>query len=105
MCHDKPINNACECNEHIGTKINSYSCFIEIKEYFETNLMSGMFIEIPVEKPYFVGEGDNGFRLEWYADKWYKCKICGCLWEFNHPDFPAMGFVKKFTDGKHVAEE
>ena len=37
---------------------------------------------------------ENGF-----ADKWYVCNSCGCLWEVVYPEFPAKGFVRKFSDG------
>ena len=40
-----------------------------------------------------------------YADKWYKCKCCGTLWEFLYPDFPMKGFVRKFPDGKYRMED
>ena len=32
----------------------------------------------------------------------YKCNVCGCLWEFEYPDFPAKGFVRKFENGKYA---
>ena len=55
-------------------------------------------VEVPVAKPYY-----NGF--EWKADKWYKYKSCGCLWEFKYPDFPAKGFVRKFANGIYHQKE
>lgn len=96
------IHNTCECNERVETKIDSCSLFEEINAFFKENVMAGVYSDIPVIEPYYIGKGQNGYELEWYADKWYKCNVCGCLWEFNYPDFPAVGFVKKFKDGKHV---
>ena len=78
----------CECRERIGSLINSYQLYEEIKR----------FSEVEVGKPYC-----NGF--EWKADKWYKCNCCGCLWEFKYPDFPAKGFVRKFSDGIYHQKE
>ena len=72
----------CECSERIGSVINSYQLYEEIKMFFEEQVKEGRFSEVPVEKTYC-----NGF--EWKADKWYKCICCGCLWEFKYPDFPA----------------
>lgn len=46
-----------------------------------------------------------GNAVKWYADKWYKCKDCGALWEFDYPDFPASGFVRKFDDGVYRPKE
>ena len=56
----------CECSERIGSVINSYQLYEEIKMFFEEQVKEGRFSEVPVEKPYC-----NGF--EWKADKWYKC--------------------------------
>lgn len=95
----------CDCNERMGIEINSYSLFIELKTFFERRVGKGVFEDIPVEKPYFQGynipinEIQNEYK--WYADKWYKCKACGTIWEFQYPDFPAKGFVRKFEDGQY----
>lgn len=88
----------CECSERIGSVINSYQLYEEIKMFFEEQVKEGRFSEVPVEKPYC-----NGF--EWKADKWYKCICCGCLWEFKYPDFLAKGFVRKFADGIYHQKE
>lgn len=84
----------CECNERIGSEINSYQLYEEIKIFFKEQVIKGIYAELFVEKPYYIG-------FEWMADKWYKCKVCGCLWEVKYPDFPAKGFVRKFSDGKY----
>lgn len=52
----------CECSERIGSVINSYQLYEEIKMFFEEQVKEGRFSEVPVEKPYC-----NGF--EWKADK------------------------------------
>lgn len=86
----------CDCNERIGTKINSWRQFEELKSFFETQTEHGLFQEIPVKKPYYVGYGvGRNARMEWYADHWYLCSDCGTLWEFVYPDFPAQGSVRK----------
>lgn len=88
----------CECSERYETKIDTWKMFEEIKSFFEEQVSLGIYEDISVTKPYYVGKSDIQ-TLEWYADKWYKCKNCRCLWEFVYPDFPANGFVRKFPDG------
>lgn len=85
----------CDCSERIGIKINSWKLFEELKAFFEEQVKQGIFVDVPVEKPCCVGHHDDGTTLEWYADKWYKCRCCGTLWEFEYPDFPAQGEVRK----------
>lgn len=99
----------CDCDERIGIEINSYQLFQELKKFFEEQVRNGIFLDIPVKLPYFCG---YGLKLEevrdeykWYADKWYKCKYCGTLWEFKYPDFPAKGFVRKFSDGEYYIKD
>lgn len=88
----------CDCNERIGININSWDQFTELKVFFEEQVKKGLFVEIPVENPYYVGYSDlDGKEMRWYADKWYKCLECGALWEFDYPDFPAQGFVRKLS--------
>lgn len=99
----------CDCDKRIGIEINSYQLFEQLKEFFESQVQKGIFMDIPVEKSYFCGynlkpeQVRNEFK--WYADKWYKCKNCETLWEFKYPDFPAKGFVRKFVDGKYEIKE
>ena len=61
----------CDCAERIGIKINSYDFFIELKEFFEGQVQKGIFEDVPVEEPYFIGYCGNGETIDWYADKWY----------------------------------
>jgi len=50
----------CDCNERIGIKINSWKQFEELKDFFEEQVEKGLFIEIPVEKPYHTGYSTKG---------------------------------------------
>jgi len=95
----------CDCNERIGLDINSYALFQELKSFFENQEKSGIFISIKVEQPHYIGHDSDGSTMKWYADKWYCCNVCGTLWEFVYPDFPAKGFVRKFEDGQYRMEE
>lgn len=88
----------CDCNERIGLSINSIKLFEEIKTFFEYQTTAKIFEEIKPNIPYYRSKIGKE-KTEWYATKWYRCKSCGCLWEFNYPDFPARGFVRKFPDG------
>lgn len=87
----------CDCNERIGTKINSWKQFEELKNFFEEQVEKGVFVEIPVRIPYYTGYSADGKIMKWYADKWYKCIQCDVLWEFVYPDFPAKGSVRKLS--------
>jgi len=88
----------CECAKRYEAKIDSWALFEEIKTYFEEQVSLGRYEDIPVKKPYYIWQSGKE-KMEWNADKWYKCKICGCLWELVYPDFPADGEVRKFADG------
>lgn len=58
--------------------------------------------EIPVSKPFYIGYGIEGDEHKWFADKWYKCKKCGAIWEFIFPDFPSQGSVKNSSGGYDI---
>ncbi len=88
----------CDCDERIGLDINSLKTFDEMKSFFSKQVKSGFFESVEVEKPYYVGVDITGKKIEWYADKWYRCNCCGTVWEFDYPDFPAKGFVRKICD-------
>ena len=75
----------CDCNERTGTKINSWKQFEKLRDFFEEQVKKGLFIEIPVERPYYTGCSVNGKVMKWYADKWYKCLECNTIWEFIYP--------------------
>lgn len=99
----------CDCDERIGIEINSFQLYEELKNFFEKQVKDEVFCDVPVKLPYFYGynlkpeEVKDEFKC--YADKWYKCKNCGTLWEFKYPDFPAKGFVRKFADGRYQIRE
>lgn len=88
----------CECMARYEAKIDTWLKFEGVENFFNEQIALEIYEEIQVAKPYFIGVADSDTLL-WYADKWYKCKACGCLWELNYPDFPAYGFVRKFDDG------
>ena len=88
----------CPCKERTATEIDSFVRFQEIKDFFEEQAEKGIFLEEVPLKPFYTWEQQDACR-KWFATKWYKCKVCGCLWEFNYPDFPANGFVRKFPNG------
>lgn len=95
----------CDCNERFSIDINSIILFKEMKYYFQEQVDQGIFVEVPVEIPHYIGYDINGNIIKWYANRWYKCKCCGSLWEFDYPDFPAEGFVRKFEDGVYRPKE
>ena len=82
-------------------KVASLKCFEEKKAYFKRYVDSGIYSEIPVEKPFYTFKNKNQ-TIQWYATKWYKCNVCGCLWEFDYPDPPAQGFIRKFPTGIYI---
>lgn len=88
----------CDCAERIGIKVNSWIQFEELKAFFKEQTENGVFAEVSVDTPHYIGYSNDGTALEWYADKWYKCRCCGVLWEFKYPDFPAQGEVKKLLE-------
>jgi hypothetical protein len=94
----------CDCNERFEIKIKSIKLFKELKDFFDIQVEKGIFKEEEVTIPFYLWKG-NGAEKKWYATKWYKCLHCGCLWEFNYPDFPANGFVRKLEDGAYYAKE
>ncbi|MDR2977779.1 MAG: hypothetical protein LBV19_10920 [Streptococcaceae bacterium] len=94
----------CDCSEREGVEINSYQLFLDLKAFFEGQTAKGIFEDIPVETPSYVGYSELSGPMEWYAEKWYRCKSCGTLWEFQYPDFPAKGEVRKFSDGVYQPE-
>lgn len=94
----------CDCDERIAVEINSQSLFLELKKFFETQVEKGIFIEEQKKVPFYVWK-KGAKEKEYYASKWYRCKTCGCLWEFEYPDFPAKGFVRKYKNGVYTGKE
>lgn len=96
----------CDCEERKGIEINSIQLFKELQAFFEKQVINGFFSDVKVECPYYVWIDEvSAEKVEWYANKWYKCNCCGTLWEFNYPDFPTKGFVRKYEDGKYNGKE
>ena len=89
---------SCDCAERVDTEANSISVFEQLQKFFAEQVDKGVFKEIKPQKPYYIWSNREREK-KWYATKWYQCKKCGCLWEFNYPDFPAKGFVRKYTQG------
>lgn len=87
----------CDCDERIGIEINSYQQFEDLEQFFNEQVEKGIFTEIPVERPHYVWSDNQGNETKWFANKWYKCNGCNTIWEFDYPDFPAKGFVKKLN--------
>ena len=56
----------CDCNERIGVKINSWKQFEELKAFFEQQAEKGVFLEIPVKKPYYIGHSADGKEMKFY---------------------------------------
>ncbi len=95
----------CDCDERIGVKINSMKLFEELKSFFKTQEKDGIFSEVEVTIPYYIGRSGIFGKMKWFADKWYRCNICGTLWEVRYPDFPACGFVRKYENGIYTGKE
>lgn len=91
----------CKCDSRYESEINSISLLEEIKSFFNEQIEQGFFAEEKASLPYCIWN-DKNEHIEYYASKWYRCNICGCLWEIKYPDFPAKGFVKKYKDGKYM---
>ena len=90
-----------DCSERYNAKINTYKAFSDIKSFFELKVEKGIFSEIEVKHPYYIG-CDNGKKIKYYANKWYRCNCCKYIWEFKYPDFPANGFVRRIEPDKYV---
>ena len=58
----------CDCNERYGVEINTYKLFEELKDFFETQVKMGVFSDIPVTEPFYVGKSDIN-EIKWYANQ------------------------------------
>lgn len=91
----------CDCDERVGTDIDSIKMLDYINEWINKNLEEGVFEELEVSIPFAIDIGKNESQtIRFYADKWYKCRNCGTFWEIIYPDFPMIGTVRKFIDGE-----
>ena len=88
----------CDCAERIGIEVKTWKEYEELKCFFEKQVKNDIFVEELAAQPYYIWKNRNR-KIGYYATKWYRCRSCGCLWEFEYPDFPANGFVKKYSDG------
>ncbi|MGY3733134.1 hypothetical protein GHI93_02755 [Lactococcus hircilactis] len=86
----------CDCEERRGVKIDSERNFLEYKSFFEKKVRRNLFKDVEVKLPYHIYIGENEIE-EWFSDKWFLCKECGQIWEFDAPDFPALGWIRKIT--------
>lgn len=86
----KQYRKKCDCSERFDVEINTLNEFEKFMTFFLCKVNCGMFEEIPVAKPYYTWN-----HLQYFANKWYKCTVCKCVWEFLYPDFPAKGHVRR----------
>lgn len=103
----RELTEQCNCAEYISCNINSSREFDSIKLLFDEWLKSGKYIEItPSEPIYEHSYKYNGkYKLvRRYAEKWYKCLLCDCLWELVYPDFPSKGSVTKFKNSIYTTK-
>jgi len=96
------VSIKCECNERYEAKIDSFNLFQEIKSYFEEEVSRGAYEDVPVKKPLQVLDDHKNVVTQWYPTKWYKCNVCGTLWAFLHPEFPAKGSVYKLDTSGNI---
>lgn len=88
----------CDCKNIGDLSINNQSDFQRGINFFHHECIESKFQELIPQQPYYTWRQGSATK-KWFATKWYKCMICGCLWEFQYPDFPAKGFIRKFPDG------
>ena len=63
---NQPTKIRCDCAERFGVTINSYKQFEELKAFFEGQAEKGIFRDIPVQQPYYIGKGAS-HEIKWYA--------------------------------------
>lgn len=91
----------CDCNERVGVEINSWQQFKELKYFFEKQVDDKIFSDLTDYDGVWYLDGGNETSIYRNTIKTYRCDVCGCLWEFIYPDFPAKGLVRKFPDVKY----
>ena len=90
----------CDCEERSEIKVDTMDLFHELQNYFERQVQAGVFVEEPPQEPYYIWHDSKTHReKKWYASKWYRCTVCGCLCEFNYPEFPIKGVCKEISKG------
>ncbi|MCR5195462.1 MAG: hypothetical protein K6D38_04035 [Pseudobutyrivibrio sp.] len=85
----------CDCLEKTNQKITTAVQFDEARAFFKKMVEEKIYVEVDVKEPYHTGKLLDGKKVEWFADKWFKCNLCGQVWEFLYPDFPAGGKIRK----------
>lgn len=95
--------NTCDCFERIGVIINSKRSNEEMEDFFVQQVDNGVFEQLSVgdRGEFYYKKVNNVGTIQncWHpADKWYKCKRCGCVWEHQYPDFPSLGYVRKYVE-------
>lgn len=93
----------CNCYNIPNYDIDSLKCLEDTKRFFQEGIHQGIYREVPVRKPYHTYK-DEYQDVKWYANKWYKCCVCKCLWEVLYPNPPAFGFVRKLPPGQYYEE-
>lgn len=53
----------CDCDERIGIDVDSYKLFESLKMFFENQVDQGIFNEIEVEKPFYIGYSKQGGEM------------------------------------------
>ena len=94
----------CECADRFETKIDSFKLFEEIIIFFQEQVNKKIFDDFSDYSKIWYLDGGSERNIYRTTLKHYKCRACGCLWEFVYPEFPAYGFVRKFEDGKYHTE-
>lgn len=87
----------CDSEKRYGTEIISLKMFDEINDFFIRCCNNKIYKEKKIKKPYYL----HNYFLRCYADKWYRCKCCGTLWELKFPDEKGGAWVRKFSNGKY----
>ena len=89
----------CDCEERVGIEINSFKLFKSIESFFQSQVSKGIFEDVSDYSKIWHEHGGSQKELYITTTKQYKCIACGCLWELQYPEFPAVGLVRKFPDG------
>ena len=89
----------CECSERYSVDIDSWKLFIEVKDFLDSGLENGLFKDVTVRAPLDFGKNEAGEQIWHYTQRLFSCCVCGCLWALRYPDFPAHGYIGKYTEG------
>lgn len=92
------LDKECSCNMLDSCDIVSLEQLRQINNFFNRNIKNHIFYEEKNKQPFYE-QSDGNRTIRYIAKKWYRCKLCGCLWELNYSDIPLQGFLRKFEDG------